>query len=91
MQQPEVDLCIAACSVVEHREPVRLVVHYADGTWLVSCGAAESPDEFTTVHVRHLFDDPVLLLRSLRELPPGHGAWREDPSYAWEIAPANEG
>lgn len=84
------ELCIASWSVLEHREPVRLVVHFSDGTWLFTCGGAERPDELTTVHVDHLLDDPLQSLGAVRHLPPGQEAWRDDPSREWELAAADE-
>lgn len=90
MGHAEPDLCLASFTVVEHREPVRLVTHHPDGTWFMSCGAAEDVDDFTIVHVRHLLDDPLQLLAQVRDLPRGSEAWREDPSYDWEIGPADE-
>ncbi len=82
--------CIASLSVLEHRQPVRLVVHYSDGHWFISCGEAEAEDDFATVHVSHLLDDPLQFLGQVRDLPLGQEAWREDLSYGWEFTAADE-
>ena len=76
--------------MLDHRQPVRLVLHYSAGTWLITDGETETPDELTTVHAQHLFDDPVQMLADVRDLPPGQEAWRDEPSQAWEVGPADE-
>ncbi len=90
MEFREPDRCITSWTVLDHRQPARLVVHYSDGTWLITCGDAETADELTTVHVQHLLDDPVQLLAQLRNLPPGREAWRDDPSHGWVYSVADE-
>ena len=86
----EPDLFVASWSVLEHRQPIRLALHYSDGTWLMTCREADRPDELTTVHVDHLFNDPAQLLGGVRQLPPGQEAWRDDASREWEFATADE-
>jgi hypothetical protein len=58
------------------------MVHYSDGTWLVTDGEAETPDALTIVHVQHLLTTPFTCWARSATSLSGQEAWRDDPSQA---------
>ena len=75
-------LVIASAHVLAGREPVRVVSHYADGSWCVLCDTTTDPADLVTVHAEHVFAR-FPELEPLRTLPPGWSWVREDPGAPW--------
>lgn len=80
-------LAIASVRVLHGEEPLRLVMRYADGGWAFLCNTTANVDDLVAVHPHHLFDEFAGDLASLRPLPRGHLAVRDDPGRPWRVEP----
>jgi hypothetical protein len=79
---------VAQRTVVNGTEPVRNVVHDADGSWLVGDGVNDPnlPGSCLVVALVHLVqDDPSI--GQLATMQPGNQAWRDSAWHAWQIKP----
>ena len=83
-------LAIVSVRVLHGQEPLRLVMHYADGGWAFLCNTTADVDDLVAVHPHHLFDEFAADLLRLRLLHPGHLAVRDDPGHPWRIEPYDE-
>ncbi|MGY2066992.1 hypothetical protein [Blastococcus sp. SYSU DS0619] len=64
-------------------EPLRLVIHYDDGTWAFLCNTTAEPEHLVTVHTGEVFTRYAEALTGLRRLPSGHLAERQEPGDPW--------
>ncbi len=71
-------------------EPLRLVIHRADGSWDFLCNTTDDPQFLRTVHAEHVFERFPADLNGLRNLPPGYLAERESRSDSWSTEPFDE-
>ncbi|WP_158544443.1 hypothetical protein [Blastococcus sp. TBT05-19] len=89
MGSPGPELSIVSTFVLGGMEPVRLVVHHADGSWDFLCNTIDDAGSMVTVHTEHVFERfPDLL--PLRSLPRGFLAERGDVSDEWVTEPFTE-
>ncbi len=87
MSAPDSQLSIASTFVLGGMEPVRLVIHHADGSWDFLCNTTNDARCLVAVHAEHLFEQFPADLASLRSLPPGFLAEREGASGEWFTEP----
>ena len=90
MNAPEPQLSIASTFVLGGMEPLRLVVHHADGSWDFLCNTTNDAGFLVAVHAEHVFDQFPADLAALRTLPPGFVAARESASDEWSTEPFDE-
>ena len=73
-------------SVMDGKEPARVVIHTDDNSWVVGDGINDPnpPGAATALHMHHLLlSDPTLA--ELASLPLGHIASRDGPGRPWTI------
>jgi hypothetical protein len=87
---PEPPLSIASTFVLGGMEPLRLVIHHADGSWDFLCNTTDDAEFLVAVHPDHLFDQFALDLAGLRDLPPGFLAERDSAADEWSTEPFEE-
>jgi hypothetical protein len=79
------EFAIVCDHVFRDERPVRLVARHRDGSWQMTCGATDHPEDgegAEIVHVHHLFDRQPDL-RQFYNLSPGMLAdWAD---AGWEI------
>ncbi len=83
-------LSIASTFVLDGMEPLRLVIHRADGSWDFLCNTTDDPQFLRTVHAEHVFERFPADLAGLRNLPPRYPAGRESPSDPWSTEPFDD-
>lgn len=73
-------------TVVEGREPARLVIHDGEGDWMIGDGLTDpnAPGASVATHVTHVLAlNPDLA--ELATMEPGHQAARSEPGEPWRI------
>ncbi|GAD83570.1 hypothetical protein NCAST_20_01380 [Nocardia asteroides NBRC 15531] len=80
---------LAACvynTVASGERPALVVVHDADGDWIIGDGSDEPLDPATAslLHIQHVLDNDSAVAE-LAALPPGKIAWRDQPADPWTI------
>ena len=88
---PAARLSIASTLVLGGMEPLRLVIHHADGSWDFLCNTTDDPGFLVAVHAEHVFEQFPADLTSLRTLAPGFLAERESASDGWSTEPFEDG
>ena len=78
-------LSIVSTRVLDGSEPLRLVVHNADGSWQFLDGKPVDLDHLISTHAHHLFDEFPADLAPLCQLPVGHLAERYGPDWPWRV------
>lgn len=75
-------------TVLDGDQPARLVIHDADGSWLVGDGVNDpnEPGASVATHIWHAIERSSSIA-TLAGLPPGHAAEREGPGQPWTVAP----
>ena len=86
----ESELSIASTFVLGGMEPLRLVIHHADGSWDFLCNTTDDVEFLVTVHAEHVFERFPADLASVRNLPPGFLAERESASGEWSTGPFHD-
>jgi len=81
---------IASTFVLGGLEPLRLVIHHADGSWDFLCNTTDDARFLVTVEADHVFTQFPADLAALRTLPSGSLAEREDPSSDWSVEPYDD-
>ena len=87
MSAPESPLSIASTFVLDGVEPLRLVIHHADGSWDFLCNTTDDDRYLVAVHAEHVFDQFRADLAALQTLPPGFLAERASVSDGWSTEP----
>ncbi len=86
-QSPQEDSALTAAIVstfvLGGLEPLRVVVHHADGDWTFACGTTDEAEHYVSVHAEHMFRRFGHDLLPLRILQPGHVAERDDAGDEW--------
>ena len=83
-------MAIVSTFVLGGLEPLRMVLHYDDGTWSFSCGTADEADHFVAMHAEHMFSRFGYDLFHLRDLPQGYIAERDAIGDEWAVSPYEE-
>jgi hypothetical protein len=75
-------------TVLVGEEPVRLVLHDADGDWAVGDGHHDpnAPGASIATHMAHVLERDTSVAE-LATMPPGHEARRKRPGRGWIIQP----
>jgi hypothetical protein len=78
---------VVQVTVLEGREPARLVVHASDGSWMVGDGVDDHnlPGASIATHISHVVERDASVA-ALATLGPGRVARRDGPGWAWEIS-----
>jgi hypothetical protein len=74
-------------SVLEGREPARVVIHTEENDWAVGDGVGDPnlPGQSVVAHLQHAIErNPSVA--ALASLPEGHVATRGDPDEPWSIS-----
>ena len=81
---------VVQLSVLEGREPARLVLHSEDNSWAVGDGINDPNVAGASVatHFSHALRRNSALAE-LASLPAGHQATRDGPGHPWVITPAD--
>ncbi|WP_100502103.1 hypothetical protein [Geodermatophilus chilensis] len=87
MSAPGPQLSIASTFVLGDMEPLRLVIHHADGSWDFLCDTTDDARFLTTVRAEHVFEQFPTDLAALRSLPPGLLTERGSASDVWSTEP----
>jgi hypothetical protein len=76
-------VAITTRQVLREGLPVLRVVHYEDDhSWAFTCGTTSDPADGLVVCMSHVVEsDPTL--KTIADLPPGWGAWREVVGGVW--------
>jgi hypothetical protein len=75
---------VVQTTVIDSKEPARLVIHTSDNSWIVGDGVNDPnlPDAAIAFHIHHVLQaDPSLHV--LAGLPLGHIATRDGPGRPW--------
>ncbi len=91
MGAPESQLSIASTFVLGGMEPLRLVIHHADGSWDFLCNTTNDATFLVALHAEHVFDQFPADLAALQTLQPGFLAERGSASDQWSIEPFEDG
>lgn len=73
-------------TVLDGREPARIVIHDADGDWAIGDGVNDPslPGACLVTHIEHVVAaDPTIA--SLAYMPAGHQAERATPREEWTV------
>jgi len=75
-------------TVLDGSQPARIVIHDANGDWVVGDGINDPnlPGASVASHIGHVLDRNTSVA-SLADLPLGFVAEREDPGKAWVVSP----
>ena len=73
-------------SVLEGRQPARVVIHDVDGDWAIGDGVSDPnlPGAAVATHIWHAIERNSSIA-SLATMPPGHVATRDGPGSEWRV------